>query len=296
MALPASPRRSYARRAHYGAFAAYIVAIAGIAIGLLSAIVWAVDPVGFGNLRMLAGEAVAPAGRLINVGTSAVGGIDDGISAWWRAGAQNRALRADLATMHAEVLRARGLEAENRQLRRLLGISRGEVPAIAAAGILSTSATSTRRYAVIDAGTSDGVRSGQPVRSDAGLIGRTLEVGPTVARVLLITDPRSVVPARRASDGLALLVTGRGDALLDVRTLGSANAVLKPGELLLASGSGGLYQARTPLARIVRVTVDGALARAVADPGAAVALIVQPAANAGADEPPPAREDAATPQ
>lgn len=292
MASPNSGRRSYARRAHYGAFAAYVVAIIGVFAGLLSAVVWVVDPVGFGNLRMIASEAVAPVARLINGGTSSVSGADESVAAWWQAGSQNRELRADLTKMRRDVQRAQGLEAENRQLRALLGIAQGEVPVIVTASILSSTATSTRRHAVIDAGTSDGVRSGQPVRSADGLIGRTLEVGPTVARVLLITDRRSVVPARRASDGLAVLVTGRGDDILDVRTLNSATVTLKVGDLIIASGSGGLYQPRTPVARIIRITADGALAHPVADPASAAAIIVQPASNAGADEPPPSQDAA----
>ena len=59
------------------------------------------------------------------------------------------------------------------------------------------------------------------------------------------------------------------------------------GDVLLASGSGGLYQARTPVALIVSTTIDGALARPMADPGRAEAVIVEPASNANVDEPPP---------
>jgi rod shape-determining protein MreC len=75
--------------------------------------------------------------------------------------------------------------------------------------------------------------------------------------------------------------------LLDVRPLNAAGNPLKIGDLLVASGSGGLYQALTPLARVVRLTVDGALARPLADPGRAVAVIVDPAADADIDPPPP---------
>lgn len=290
MASPTSGRRAYDRRAQYGAFAAYVVAIAGVIAGLLSAIIWMVDPVGFSNLRMVTAEAVAPVGRVINGGTGSVGSLDDTIAAWWRAGAQNAELRADLTKARRELIRARGLEAENRQLRALLGLTRGDVRPVTTARLLSTTASSTRRFAVLDAGYNDGVRSGQPVRAADGLIGRTLEVGPSVSRVLLITDRRNVIPARRARDGLAVLVNGRGDDLLDIRPLNAAGNPLKVGDVLLASGSGGLYQARTPVALIVRLTVDGALARPMADPWRAEAVIVEPAADADVDEPPPATD------
>jgi rod shape-determining protein MreC len=286
MAPPQAGRHNYARRAQYGAFAGYVAALTGIIVGLLMALVWAVDPVGFGNLRLVVAEAVAPAGRAINWAGSGIGSIPEGVGNWWRAGSQNEALKAQVAAQRREIVRARALEAENGELRRLLRIARGDVRPVATAAILSSSAVSTRRYAIIDAGHSDGVRTGQPVRAADGLIGRTLEVGPSVARVLLITDRRSVVPARRASDGLALIVNGRGDDLLDVRTLQNATVTLKVGDTIVASGSGGLYQPRTPIGRIVRVTRDGALATAFASPGSASAVIVEPPSVGEIVEPP----------
>lgn len=290
MASSNEGRHSYARRAQYGAFASYLVAIAGVVTGLMAAIIWIVDPVGFANLRILVAEATAPVARTVNAGTGAVGGMDDGIAAWWRAGSQNQTLREDLTEARRMVIRAHGLEAENAELRRLLALTRGDIRPIATAQLLSTSASSTRRYAIIDAGYGDGVRSGQPVRSADGLIGRTLEVGPNVARVLLITDQQNVVPARRARDGLTLLVSGRGDELLDVRALNAAGNPLKIGDVLHSSGSGGLYQPRTPIGVIIRLTSEGGLARPLAAPGSNIGVIVEPAANAGLDEPPPAVE------
>ena len=40
-----------------------------------------------------------------------------------------------------------------------------------------------------------------PVRGPLGLVGRVVEVGRISARVLLVLDANSIVPARRASDG-----------------------------------------------------------------------------------------------
>lgn len=281
-------RRSYARRTQYSVFAAYVAAITGGLAGLFAAILWAVDPAGFANLRIVASEATAPIGRAVNWVGGTVGGAPDAVSAWWLAGSQNQSLRAELVTARRQAIAAGGLAAENAELRRLLGIMRTDVQPVAVAQILSTTASSTRRHATIDAGYGDGVRVGQPVRSADGLIGRTLAVGPTVARVLLITDRQSVLPARRASDGLALLISGRGDELLDVRPLNAAANPLKVGDLLHSSGSGGLFQPRTPVGIIVRLVADGGLARPLSDPSSASAVIVEPASSAGQAEPPPA--------
>ncbi len=290
MASANDSRRSYARRAQYGAFTAYVVALTGVVGGFMAALLWVIDPVAFANLRMILAEVTAPVGRVVNAGGNAVSGVPDAVAAYWRAGSQNTQLRADLTNARRQIIRAHGLQVENGELRRLLALTRSDVRPIATAQLLSSSASSTRRYAIIDVGYRDGVRSGQPVRSADGLIGRTLEVGQTVSRVLLISDRQSVVPARRARDGLALLVNGRGDELLDVRPLNAASNSLKVGDVLHSSGSGGLYHPRTPLAIIVRLTSEGGLARPLADPGSVSALIVEPAANADQAEPPVSAE------
>ncbi len=286
MASSQGERRSYARRAQYGAFAGYVVAVTGALIGLFIAIVWAVDPVGFAQLRLAVAEVTAPVARVAGGAGNGASGLGDGISAWWRAGSQNAQLRAELGQARRQVIRAAALEAENRQLRALLQISRSSPQRVAVANLLSTSASSTRRIALIDAGSGDGVAPGQGVRSADGLVGRTMEVGPSVTRVLLLADPQSIVPARRARDGLSLIVTGRGDELLDVRPLNAAANVLRVGDLVHTSGTGGLFQPNIPVGIIVRLTSDGGLARPLADVGSASGVIIERAADAGIVPPP----------
>lgn len=295
MASPNDGRRSYARRSQYTAFAAYVVAATGVIAGLLSAIIWVVDPVGFGNLRMVVSEAFAPVSRTVSTGATEASGAGDALSNWWMAGSQNADLKKELADTRQALIRARSMQAENRELRALLGIARADPKPVAVARLLSTSASSTRRFAILDAGFADGVRTGQPVRGAYGLIGRTLEVGPSVSRVLLITDRDNVVPGKRSRDGLALLVSGRGDDLLEVRTLNNASNVLRVGDLVVASGSGGLYQPHTPIATIVRLTSEGALAAPLMQPTATEGVVVEPASAADVDVPPPsATEEVAT--
>ncbi len=286
MASSQGERRSYARRAQYGAFAGYVVAVTGAIIGLFVAIIWVVDPVGFAQLRLAVAEMTAPVARVASGAGNGASGLGNGISAWWRAGSQNAQLRADLGQARRQVIRAAALEAENRRLRALLQISRSAPQRVAVANLLSTSASSTRRIALIDAGSSDGVAPGQGVRSADGLVGRTMEVGPSVTRILLLADPQSIVPARRARDGLSLIVTGRGDDLLDVRPLNAAGNVLRVGDLVHTSGTGGLFQPNIPVGMIVRLTSDGGLARPLADVGSVSGVIIERAADAGIIPPP----------
>src|SRR3546814_8018624 len=87
---------------------------------------------------------------------------------------------------------------------------------------------------------------------------RVPTAGPSVSQVLLLTDVDNVVPVRRARDGLPAISSGRGNGNLDVRTLNIANNPFKPGDILVTSGTCGLYPPNIPAAIIVRRQDDGA--------------------------------------
>ena len=75
-----------------------------------------------------------------------------------------------------------------------------------------------------------------------------LEAGRATSRVLLITDGESVVPVRRASDGIAAFAQGNADGTLQIRLISLGINPLKRGDALVTSGSGGLYRPGTPIA------------------------------------------------
>ena len=95
-----------------------------------------------------------------------------------------------------------------------------------------------------------------------------------MSQVLLITDIDNIVPVRRARDGLPALAYGRGNGDLDIRTLNIANNPFKPGDILVTSGTGGLYPPNIPVAIVIRRQDDGALARPLADPAKVDAVSV----------------------
>ena len=290
MAAPTTRRPGYSRKAQYGLFAAYVTAIAGAVIGLLLVLISAIDPTGFAALRSLASELTAPIARGSRSAVGSVGSADENIAAYFRAGSQNKQLRRELEATKLKLLEARAMENENKRLKALLDLRDNSTDAVTVARLISSTASSTRRFATLDAGSVDGIRSGQPTRSPEGLIGRVLEVGPTTARVLLLTDSESVVPVRRASDGIPATVTGRGDGSLLIQLLQTSLATIQPGDLFVTSGSGGLYSPNIPVAIAARKGSDNAVGRPVADPAKVDAIMVQKAYQADVKPPPTAEE------
>jgi rod shape-determining protein MreC len=116
-----------------------------------------------------------------------------------------------------------------------------------------------------------------PVRSAEGLIGRIIDSGATASRVLLISDRSNIVPARLLRNGQPVISQGRGDGTVDLRPLEVGRNPFRPGDIVVTSGTGGLYPPLVPVARVIRLDDDGAIARPIADPASAsFALVEQP--------------------
>ena len=276
MAAPSGRRTGFSRKAQYGVLIGYAVALAGIVVALLLLIIAIADPRGFAALRgasLDAGAPVAESGRGV---TGFFSGIGEGIGYYFRAGSQNRRLRQELAEAQRELLRRQALEAENRRLHALLGLAREVQDEVALARITGSSYDSARRLATLSAGSSSGIRVGMPVRAADGLIGRVLETGRWASRVLMVSDGASSVPVRSLRDSTPAMAVGRGDGTVELRTLEVGENPFRRGDVLVTSGVGGIFPPDVPVARVVRIEGELAIARPLADPAAVDTVIVQP--------------------
>jgi len=276
MARPSNRRPGYSRRAQYGLFFGYVAAVSGAAIALLLLILSAVDPNGFGALKGAISDATLPitaGGRWVVQRSSDAGGS---IGSYINAAGQVRQLQAEAKENQTKLIEARALAFENARLKRLLGITERGTRPVAVARLVGSTGSSIRRYAILNAGYLNGVRSGMPVRGPGGLVGRIASAGAISARVSLITDGGMIVPVRRVPDGTPAIATGTGDGLIDIRALGAENTTFRRGDVFVTSGAGGVYPPNVPVAIINRVTRESFFARPVADPAALDFAIVEP--------------------
>ncbi len=264
MAAPKNRNSGFSRRAQAGVFFGYVVAVSGAAVAAVVLAIQTLDPSAFGALRGGVAELTTPLSSGLAWVGNVVGSVPRGISEHVAVVGQNTALRNKLRQVNEVFARAQSLERENKRLRALLGVRDVSPGTVVTARLVSSSASSTRRFATLNAGFRQGVAVGQPVRGPEGLIGRVLEVGPDSARILLLSDPESIVPVRRSTDGLPAIATGRGDGLIDIKPIALSNTALHMGDLLTSSGVGGLFPPDIPVARIIGKTRDGLVARGVA--------------------------------
>lgn len=297
MAPPSKRRPGFSRRAQYGLFLGYVVAVAGILFGILLLILRIVDPSGFGALR---GAALDATGPVTGTGRAVVRFFTDGgetVGNYFMAASRNAELKRELEKSQQRLVEARAIEFENRRLKRLLKLTRDLPDEITTARIVGSTFDSSRRLATLDAGASAGIRVGQPVRAPEGLIGRIVEVGRWASRVLLLTDGASNVPVQLVRDGTPAMATGRGDGTLEIKPLEVGENPFKRGDIFMTSGTGGIYSPGIPVALVIQVDRDTTIARPLADPAridfAIVQQIFQPAANAPLETAVPATAGAA---
>ena len=115
-----------------------------------------------------------------------------------------------------------------------------------------------------------------PVRSPDGLVGRIIDVGALASRVLLVSDRANIIPSRLLRNGIPVIAQGRGDGTIDVRPLEVGRNPFKPGDIIVSSGTGGLYPPAVPVARVVKLQGDDAIALPLADPATISFAIVEP--------------------
>lgn len=275
MAPPRNRRSGFSRRAQYGLFLGYVALIGGMLIGVALLLLSTFNPPAFAVVRGIFSEVTTPVASGLTWVRGSVAGVPGGVSSYWNVRGENARLKKQIADDQLLVSRARTLNQENRHLREMLKLRDVSTDAVVAARLVASSLGSTRRYATLNAGGWQGVKTGQPVRQPDGLIGQVIETSPNTARVLLIVDPESIVPVRRTRDGLPAIATGRGDGLLDVRSASVATMIFQPGDTFVTSGTGGIFPPNIPVANVIRTSRDIAVAQPSANPDSLDFALVQ---------------------
>jgi len=276
MAPPTSRRSGFSRRAQYGLFASYVIAIVGLFIGLLLAVTARFDPTGHDAIQGVFADITSP---IAGAGRSAASGLSagvDGVSAYIDAGSKNRAMEAEIRSDRTKLIEAQALAHENGRLKQLIHLQESQTGMVATARLIASTGASTRRFATLSAGSLQGLASGQPVRAAEGLIGRIVAAARITSRVLLLTDGGNVVPVKRVRDGTPALATGRGDGTLEIRALEAGQNPFRMGDVFVTSGAGGVYPPDVPVATVWSSDREVAIAHPFADPNRLDFAIVLP--------------------
>lgn len=166
---------------------------------------------------------------------------------------ENERLKRQHFTDAAALQQLNTLEQENRQLRELLAARSRIGTAATAAQVLYAARDPFSRKIIIDKGSQDGVKPGQAVIDDRGIVGQVTRNYPWVSEVTLLTDKGLAVPVMNLRSGQRGVVFGIGrDGTLELRFM-PLSADVQSGDRLVTSGIDGTYPPGLPVAEITNV-------------------------------------------
>jgi len=200
--------------------------------------------------------AAGPVGGVFAAPVRWAGAARDYVGGYFFAIGENRRLKAEIAELRGWRDEAIAQKNINGRYEALLGL-RTEPPVPMATGrAISESRGPFSNAKLIDVGSAKGVRIGNPVVTEHGLVGRITGVTGGVSRIVLLTDVASRTPVMiERTDARAMLTGDGGDSprLEFIRGSGS----IKAGDRILSSGDGGGLPRGLPVGVAAR-GVDGA--------------------------------------
>jgi len=191
------------------------------------------------TLRVGVGFVLYPVQRLLLLPRDAAAAVGEYVTTMGRLVRENEQLRREGVERALQAQRAASLEAENAQLRRLLGASESIGAPTLLARVLYESRDAFSRKVVLDQGLQSGVRPGQPVIDDRGVVGQITRVFPLTSELTLLTDREQSIAVQLLRNGLRGVVFGDGRAL-ELRFM-AVNVDIQEGDQAVTSGIDGLY-------------------------------------------------------
>lgn len=201
-------------------------------------------------------ETVAgPVGGVFAAPVRWFGHASDYVGGYFFAVSENRRLKRELAELQPWRDQAIALKNVNARYEAMLGI-RPEPPVeMRTARSISDTRGPFSKARLLDVGAARGVKVGNPVINEHGLVGRVVGTSPNVSRMLLLTDVASRTPVLIDRTDARALLTGDGSGnprLEFVRGVGSVQA----GDRILSSGDGGGFPRGVPIG-VAAKGIDG---------------------------------------
>lgn len=200
--------------------------------------------------------AAGPVGGVFAAPVRWAGAARDYVGGYFFAIGENRRLKAELVELRGWRDEAIAQKNINGRYEALLGLRTEPAVAMATGRAISDARGPFNRAKLLDVGSAKGVRIGNPVISEHGLVGRISGVTSGVSRMVLLTDVASRTPVMiERTDARAMLTGDGGDSprLEFIRGVGSIQA----GDRVLSSGDGGGLPRGLPVG-VAAKGIDGA--------------------------------------
>ena len=168
----------------------------------------------------------------------------------FRIRAENKRLRAENKKLLSWKNIALKLADDKRQLEKSLNYVPSREVAYLTARILADNGSSFTRSLIVEAGAKNDLKKGAIALLPEGVIGRIVEVGEGVSRLLEITDYASRIPVMVGEQRILCILTGDNSDYPKLISL-PEEAELSVGDRVVTSGHAGLFPSGLAIGSIV---------------------------------------------
>ncbi len=205
----------------------------------------------YGASRSLSDQVLAPVGEVLSTPVRWAGVGADNVRGYFFAAHENRRLKAELKEMRQWRDVAIALRDTNERYRTILGLKTDPPIPMVAARIVTDSRGPFANSRLANVGREKGVKAGNPVMSENGLVGRIIGVTDGVSRVLLLTDIAARTPVMIDRTNARAILTGDGGPNPRLDYMRGKDAV-RQGDRVLTSGDGGVLPRGLPVGVAVK--------------------------------------------
>lgn len=234
------------------------VLIVGAAVVLTAIfLVWRIDNVRVEQLRASLVDRFVPSFEWTLKPVVGAARLVSDFRSYARVYEQNEELRRELQRMQGWREAALQLEQKNAQLLALNNVRLNPRLTFVTGEVMADAGSPFRQSAMVNVGRVDGVTDGAAVVDGLGLVGRIAGVGEQSARVILLTDSSSRVPAFVRPSGQRAILAGDNRAAPVLEFVDQPGEV-RAGDRVVTSASGGLFPPEFLIGQVV-VSPDGRL-------------------------------------
>tara|TARA_R110000796_G_scaffold106870_5_gene217453 strand:- start:625 stop:1488 length:864 start_codon:yes stop_codon:yes gene_type:complete len=224
-----------------------LAVIALILLGVF--LVWRIDSPRVERFRAQITDRIVPNMEWAMAPVTGTVNLFRDFQSYQRLTVQNQELRSELRKMQTWKEAALQLEQENARLLDLNKVRLDPRLTYITGVVLADSGSPFRQSVLLNVGARDGIVDGWATVDGIGLVGRISGVGKNTARVILVTDTSSRIPAVIQPSGQRAIIAGDNSAAPPVDFLENPDLV-RPGDRVISSGDGGVFPAGVLIGQI----------------------------------------------
>src|SRR5438067_6530654 len=208
------------------------------------------------GVRQVVAVALYPFQRAVLLPGEAIAYVADYFTSKRQLADENTRLKEQLVTQAPAASSAALLEAENVRLKALLETARRYSHAAIAAEVLYIGRDPFSQKVFINKGVETGVKAGDAVIDERGVVGQVTRAYPMMSEVTLLTERDYAVPVKIDRNVIRSLLFGNGTGRSPELRFTAPSADVKVGDRLVTSGIDGTYPAGLAVAEVIDIDRD----------------------------------------